>query len=66
MSPNPVSIHAFDAPLLPAGSKARGLVKGSRLLRPLFAAGRRFLDARMAGTTVFVDEASPYGTMSPQ
>ena len=66
MSPNPVSIHAFDAPLLPAGSNARGLVKGSRLLRPFLAASRRFLDARTAGTTVFVDEASPYGTMSPQ
>jgi glycosyl transferase family 25 len=66
MSPNPVSIQAFDAPLFPAGSKASGLMKVSRLFAPLYSAGRRLFNARLAGTTVFVDEASPYGTMSPQ
>jgi glycosyl transferase family 25 len=41
-------------------------MKVSRLFAPLYSAGRRLFNARLAGTTVFVDEASPYGTMSPQ
>ncbi|MCJ2122350.1 glycosyltransferase family 25 protein [Methylobacterium sp. J-077] len=67
MSPNPVTLKTFEPRPFAAGSKAGGLpMTGRRLLQPLLAVKRRFLSARMTGNTVFVDEASPYGTMAPQ
>ncbi|MCJ2094675.1 glycosyltransferase family 25 protein [Methylobacterium sp. J-072] len=67
MSPNPVALKAFETPIFSSGSKGgRGLMAGSRLLQPLWVASRKFMSARITGKTTFVDEASPYGTMSPQ
>ena len=66
MSPNPVSIKPFESTVFTSGSRVGGFLKSNRLFQPLLAARRRFLTARMTGQTVFVDEVSPYSTMSPQ